>query len=130
MTEFTSISGAAIVINLAPWEDAKELKKVIEREGAQSIIDMNGDLAKLSSLILKLDGSDAFEKALMPCLARCTRNGESVRGNTFDTKEGRSDYVEIVKACVNENIGPFVASLFSQFGPLLATQKTENVTQK
>lgn len=118
-TEFTAASGAKIVINPAPWKDAKELKKAIQHglAAANISLDSNKDIA---AIFMQVDGSDEFDAALRPCLERCLRNGEKVIDRTFDDVEARKDYYEIAIACVKENLGPLVESLFSQFAALAA----------
>lgn len=115
MTEFFAPSGAKIVITLAPWKDAKALKKAIEREAgaAGSSLDLKADVLTLLTTVLKIDSSDAVDAALWPCLARCTRNDEKITENTFDDGEARKDYYEIVKACVEENLRPLGEGLFA-----------------
>lgn len=125
--EFTAPSGAKVVINLAPWKDAKALKKALEREAAAagSIIPQNmGDAASVITL-LKIDGSEAFDAALWPCLVRCTRNDVKIVEETFDTAEARKDYYDIVQHCLKENLGPLVESLFSKFAALAPKKQAQ-----
>lgn len=121
MTELTGKSGANIVINAAPWKDAKELKRAIEQQVSLNGIDITKE-TDIASLLLRIDGSDLVENALWPCLIRCTRNDEKITMQTFDSLEARKDYYEIVIACVKENLSPLVESLFLQFAGLLATK--------
>lgn len=114
-TEITAKSGAKIVINPAPWKDAKNLKKAIEAEAARSSLPENfgtNDLSAVFNIVLKVDSSDAVDAALWPCLIRCTRNDIKIEEKTFDDTEARKDYYEIITACVKENFGPFVGDLF------------------
>lgn len=117
MSELTVPSGAKIVINIAPWADAKALKKAIEREAAASgvAINLNADISTLVRAFLAVDGSDAVDTALWPCLGRCTRNGDKITEKTFDDPDARKDYYEIVFACVEANLGPLAESLRSRF---------------
>jgi Phage tail assembly chaperone protein, TAC len=138
MAEFLAKSGAKVVINIAPWVDAKALKKAIQREIAASglKIDLDGELnlgsktelskivssslvSNLMSAVVKTDGSDSVDDALFKCLCRCTRNGEKIVNETFDNAEARGDYYEIAFACIKENLGPLAESLFSRLLPFL-----------
>lgn len=115
MTDLTVKSGAKVVINAAPWKEAKALKKAIEREVAMAggKVSMDKDVSDLVATLLTVDGSDAVETALAPCLARCLYNDTKITDSTFDDPKARADYYEIIVACVRENLGPLVESLFS-----------------
>lgn len=120
--EFTSSSGSKIVIDSAPWKDAKALKKAMQKEAAASgeALKLDADVGTLLSLFLKVDGSDAVDAALWPCLIRCTRNGEKITEQTFDDPEARKDYYEIVLECAKVNLGPLAENLASKFSAALA----------
>lgn len=115
MTEFTSKSGAKVVINMAPWADAKRLKAAIEKELSASgaKLDLEGDAASLVSAILSVDSSDAVDAALWPCLVRCTRADAKIVPATFDSPEARQDYYEILNYCLMENFRPLVEGLLN-----------------
>lgn len=142
MQTFTTKSGASVTVAPAPYVDAKRMKKAIQRElgaGSHMLQGIKFDTAKpfdmdaapLLGLLMQVDGSEGFDAALWPCLARCTRNGDKVIESTFDDPEARKDYYEIVIACVKENIGPLAAGLLSVLPADMLTQKkqTENVPQ-
>lgn len=115
MVTFTAKSGAEIVINAAPWQDAKRLKAAIENEAAKSQVPTNFSAENLSAVFgtaLKIDSSPEVDAALWPCLIRCTRGGKKIVESTFDDVEARSDYYEIIMACVKENFLPFVGDLY------------------
>jgi hypothetical protein len=123
VTEFISKSGAKIVINPAPWKDAKQLKKAVERELAA------GGMNDLFKVALLLDSSDVVEAALMPCLIRCTRNDIKITDSTFDDVDARQDYHEIAVECWRVNNGPLVESLSSQLEKMgfLTKKSPENI---
>lgn len=128
-TEFKSSSGATIVINAAPWQDAKQLKKAVEKELStiQGLSDIKLSFESVDALatVLKLDSSDDIDAALWPCLARCTRNKEKITEKTFDDVEARKDYYEIVTACMKENLAPLFEGLFSRLSEFGIIQKQE-----
>lgn len=126
MSEFIAPSGVKVVINPAPWKDAKALKKAIQREIAQSGVSLNlgTDITALLPVILLVDSSSAVEGALSACLARCTRDGEKIIEATFDDVNARMDYYDIVIACAKENLGPLAESLASKL-PFLELPKED-----
>ena len=116
MVEFVSKSGAEIVINMAPWLDAKRLKAAIEKEAAVAGVkldDLKADVSVLISTALSVDSSEAVDAALWACLVRCTRNKEKITPATFNTEEGRQDYYEIMLECLKVNFSPLFGSLLS-----------------
>lgn len=124
MTEFTAPSGAKILITPADWKSAKVLKKAIEKElNLDEGLDFTNPATWIKNII-SVDSSDAVDSALWPCLARCTRDNEKITEQTFDKLEARQDYYEIVSACIKENLGPLVESLFSKLSALGATVTT------
>jgi hypothetical protein len=126
MPTITVPSGAKVVINLAPWKDAKNLKKALEREAAAAgNVPMNFMETSALLTLLKIDGSDAVDAALWPCLVRCTRNDVKIVEETFDEAEARKDYYDIIQACVKENLGPLVESLFSKFAGLALKEQAK-----
>ncbi len=116
MESFKAKSGAEIKINIAPWADAKQLKKAVQKEVKFTGEDLN--LKWFIEQIFQIDGCDAFEYALWACLKHCTRDNARITPEIMDTEEGRNDYVEIVSACVQVNLGPLVESLLLKFKEL------------
>ncbi len=111
--EFFAPSGAVVVINAAPWQDAKRLKNALEKEiSLDTSFSLSLD-ADLIATILRVDSSDAVDAALWPCLSRCLRNKEKITSSIFDDIAARADYYHIVKACIEENLRPLAASLSS-----------------
>lgn len=133
MTEFTTKSGAAIVINPAPWVDAKELKKAIEASliGSNINLDFGSSEAgsMMANLLLKIDSNPHVEIWLYKCLSRCLRNGQKIVEETFNDIVAREDYYEIVSACIKENFAPLIKNLFFMLSELqvkiLPTQKSD-----
>lgn len=109
MVEFVAPSGARVIINAAPWVDAKNLKKAIQKEVNFDAAGMNEKW--IITQIFNVDGSESFDAAIWNCLKWCTYNDERITQATFDKKEARADYIEIMTVCVKENLGPLVESL-------------------
>jgi len=134
MTEITCASGEIATINLGEWEDAKRLKREIEKEivrtGANITLESDGILAVKT--LLAVDASEEVDKALAPLLMRCLYKNEKITGKTFNSKEARGDYYDIIIACAQENIGPLVESLFARLQPIIkaSLKKTTPTNQK
>ena len=119
--EFTAPSGATVVINPAPWKDAKALKRAIEREMA-----IAGSLDLRAFLLT--DSSEAVDAALLVCLSRCLYGGEKIIEATFDKPENRQDYYEIAYQCGKVNLGPLWGNLLlrlSEFGLVKQVKKDQ-----
>lgn len=132
MPEMTGKSGAKIVINPAPFEDAINLKNAVEREIVNSRIDPEKIESSIGLLpiILHVDGSPEVNAALWPCLIRCTYNAQKITKTTFDDVKARADYYDIVMACWDANNGPLVAGLCSRLSPLGINLTRQNAPQK
>lgn len=128
MVEFTASSGAKIVINEAPWPDAKRLKMAVQSELAHAgvSLSLDEDVGQLLSAFLKVDSSKAVDDALWPCLARCTRNGHKITEALMDDDTtARKDYYDIVVACAKENLFPLYESLYLKLNGFLKAKKTD-----
>lgn len=133
--DLTVKSGAKVVINTAPFEDALALNNAIGQLLPSIDIKMdaelNIDVASMAKVMVVVGTQAPVQTLVMKCLARCTYNGQAITPSTFEPVTAREDYYECAIACVKENIGPFVNSLFSQFSGLLeAMPKNPAATQK
>lgn len=132
MVEFVAKSGTKVVINLAPWGDAKRLKAAILKEVASAGLkfDITADASTLVVAFLTVDSSEAVDAALWPCLARCTRGDSKILSSTFDGEEARQDYYEIVSQCVMVNLRPLVEGLLNVLPPSLLAIFQKQLSQK
>lgn len=132
MSEFISKSGAKVIINLAPWQDAKQLKMAIARVAAQQGIKFENLADSFFALVFQLHGAPEVDATLSKCLIRCTRNDQKITDETFNDGEARHDYHEIVKACLKENLGPLAEEIFSEFAVLFKNNQAppKNATPK
>lgn len=139
----TQNTGNRVIINPAPYKTVLNLKKVLLKEikqnslglkitGAEDNIfdkslDFTGVIDFLKNAIIGADISDEVYSAIMECLKNCTYNTtERIDENLFDKMpEAREDYYEIVIACIEENLKPFIKSLASQWS-ILAPKLGEN----
>lgn len=127
--EFITKNGKKeVTINAASFQDAVNLKKtvmeclldagIIKNINLESLknIDTNDLFSKLGELIIKMDVSEDFNKAVFSCLSACFYNGFHKIDNNFfdDFPEAREDYYEIVSKCCEVNLNPFFRSLTSE----------------
>ena len=134
MKEFTTkATGSAVIINCAPMKSVQKLKQVIFNEikkspvgikltgGENSLfekeIDFTGVIDFIKDTLIGIDTSEAFNDAIYECLQYCTyKKVYKIDEALFDNEavpEAREDYYEIIVACIEENLRPFVKSLIS-----------------
>lgn len=134
MKEFKSAeTGNTIIINCAPIKTVQRLKQVIFNEikkspigikltgGETSIfekeIDFTGVIDFIKDTLIGIDTSEEFLEAIFDCLQYCTyKKVYKIDEELFDREdvpEVRQDYYEIIFACVEENLRPFIKSLIS-----------------
>ena len=134
MKEFTTqATGSTVIINCAPMKSVQKLKQVIFNEikkspigikltgGENSLfekeIDFTGVIDFIKDTLIGIDTSEAFNEAIYECLQYCTyKKVYKIDEALFDNEavpEARQDYYEIIVACIEENLRPFVKSLIS-----------------
>lgn len=128
--EFTTQNGQKeVVINVASFKDATNLRKAVMKNIAESDFLKGLDGTSLDSLsytsiidialklIFNADISNFFEKAVFECLKICLYDGKhKITPQLFDDiPEAREDYYEIVSKCCEENLRPFFKSLVTEF---------------
>lgn len=132
MKEFkTTATGSDVVINCAPMKDVQRLKQVILNEVQKSPIgikliggdktlfekelDFTGVVDFIKNTLIGIDTSEDFQEAIFNCLQYCTyKKVNKIDMALFDREdipEARKDYYEIIFACVEENLRPFIQSL-------------------
>lgn len=134
MIEITTQNGQKrLRINCATTKEVKELKRVILKEltkhplGLKLLgndkdfldkeVDFSGVLEFIKNVVISIDTSEEFDSAIYACLSHCTYdNTRAVNEQLFDDNEtAREDYYEIVFACIEENLKPFIKSLVSMW---------------
>lgn len=134
MKEFVCTnSGNSVVINCACMKDVQRLKQVIFNEVKKSPIgiklvggdktlfekdiDFTGVIDFIKDTLIGIDTSEEFLDAVFECLKVCTyKKVYKIDMALFDNEavpEARQDYYEILFACVEENLRPFLQSLIS-----------------
>lgn len=143
----SSITGNRIVINCASMKEVQKLKQVILTELKNSPfsfklngktddimekdVDLSGIIEFMKNSLIGIDTSEDFQVALYDCLKHCTyKNTYKINEDLFDNEdvpEAREDYYEIVFACVEENLRPFMKSLSSVWKTHIATGKIAQI---
>lgn len=153
MKEFTAQNtGKTVRINVAPFalgiELKNELLKLVKEQtlsgtikvDSATLLDKEIDIAKIldfvKNALIGMETSKTVQDIIEKCLAYCTYDGvHKINTALFDTicPDAREDYYEIMIACIEENLRPFMKSLVSawkvnatklgNFQDLLATVK-------
>lgn len=121
-----------IEIMEAPTKSAIRLKKEVMRHlKNKGIFDSLNDgtimdlkLDKVIDLLVDIDTSDEFEKAVFECLKVCiydkgVKNIKITEQLFDDIPSIREDYYEIISKCCEVNLRPFFKSLVSEFNARL-----------
>ena len=149
MKDFKSENtGNRIVINPAPYCEAKKLKNVLfseirkyplglkltgnSNELANKEIDLTALFDFLKNVLISADISEDVEDALWACLKHCTyQTTYRIDESLFDNvPAAREDYYEIIISCIEENLTPFIKSLVSKWktlAPRLGNSQALNV---
>lgn len=130
-------SGKILIINTASVSEVKTLKNVIFTEmkkyplgikllgNTVNVLDKQIDFTAvfdfIKDVIISIDTSDEAESAIYDCLKHCVYDRvHKVTPELFDElEETREDYYEIIYACVEHNLSPFIKSLISTLSTLL-----------
>lgn len=126
-------SGKMLIINTATTAEVKYLKNALLEElkqyplglkllgNTQSIFDKQVDFTSvfdfIKNVLISIDISETAENAIFDCLKHCVYDKtHKVTQDLFDeVEEAREDYYEIVFACIEENLKPFIKSLVSMW---------------
>lgn len=102
MKEFTSPSGALVVINAGSWDATTNLLNVIRRQ--LSLVPPGTSLLQ-SELFIR--SAPEVMDAVWNCLSRCTYNSNKITKATFEPVDARQDFEPIMEACIAVNKAPF-----------------------
>lgn len=119
MKEIKLPSGAVLKITLAPFSDSKALYQAILEELKQIQmfgVDMTNVFKDIACVAFS---SKKIELCLETCFKRCTydfgKGDFKIDSQTFESAENRGDYVAACTAVIEENIMPFMKSLYVEF---------------
>lgn len=148
MKEFTCTNtGNKVVINTASFKDVQKLKQAILNEFKKSPIgvkligkdktlfekdlDFTGVIDFIKNTIIGIETSEEFNDAVFACLQYCTyKKVYKIDEALFDNEavpDARDDYYEILVACIEENLRPFIKSLISTWKTLIETDKISHL---
>ena len=126
-------SEKTLIINTASVEEVKYLKNVLLEEmkkyplglkllgNTTSIFDKQVDFTSvfdfIKNVLISVDISEVAEGAIFECLKHCVYDRtHKVTMELFnEVEEAREDYYEIIFACIEENLRPFIKSLVSMW---------------
>lgn len=132
--DFITQNGTEVRINSATTKEVLRLKRevmrhlknkgIINEVGAGNLTSIN--LSDVLDLLIDIDTSEDFEKAIFDCLNSCIYDlqGKKIKitEQLFDDiPEAREEYYEIMLKCAEINLRPFFKSLFSEFSNRLQT---------
>ena len=135
----TQNGGKKVEIKEASFKNACNLKKAVMKcllntdalrgvniENLQGV-DASKIFDSLGQMLINMDTSEEFDKAIMACLTDCIYDGFfKINEQLFDDKpEAREDYYEIVSKCAEVNLRPFFKSLVSELKQRFQTLNQE-----
>ena len=140
MKEFTTTNGQKrVIINCATMAEVIELKKEIFKQikntkigsdlisgGAdKDLLDKEINIGEvvnfLKDALISMDISPELESVIFKCLGHCTYDTvHIINMDLFDNicPDARQDYYEIIIACIEENLKPFMKSLVSAWSTI------------
>lgn len=141
MPEYELQSGAKLLLNPAPYEDAVDLRDAIFRALKDRMADLSsiqeGETdeqkgAAIAALIFDVASRPGFDAVVMRCAARGTytaagsgapmRIGPSLFGDTNKHWEAaRRDHMGITRCVIELNFMPFWSGIFSELKALAQT---------
>lgn len=125
MREVKLPSGAIMKIHLAPFVDAKNLYQALLRELKEVQLNTKMELASVFKDLFCIGfSSPEIEAYLWKCFERCTYNaGQAELKMTpfvFESEDSRGDFMTACMEVAKDNIGPFVKSLYAEYGRMSA----------
>lgn len=131
MKEVVFKNGHVLKVMPAPFADAQELLEALSAEAAKIPVVSQGEVGELcKNLICSVISSRAVKSALKKCLIRSTYDGGQgdlkIEDDTWTTFEARENYIDSCTEVIEENVRPFMKSLYALFGRLIGeVQKSQ-----
>lgn len=124
MKEVKLPSGAILKITPSPFKDARALYQALLKEGVNLQFDpMRGMTSVYKDLFCIGFSSPQIEACIWKCLERCTYNDGKgdlkVTEDSFEPVASRDDYLTVCMEVTQENVLPFLKSLWSKLKPFL-----------
>lgn len=111
-------SGAELIVNEAPFADAKALFQAVasEMKGLQFDAKKELDTGFMKDLLCTAIASEKIEECLKKCLIRSTYNKEKITDAIFENNtDARKDYLTVCYEVAKENVYPFLEGPFAGF---------------
>lgn len=108
-------------MQLAPFRDAKRLFDAVIKEVKAAKLDPKQELDVnfIKDMLFSVVASESVEAAIWPCLAHSIYEKHRITTDSFESLEGREDFLEICYEVGKENILPFGKNLYAELSPLL-----------
>lgn len=126
MKEIALPSGAVLKIMPAPFVEARALYQALMEEIRNIKVDPTADIDVnlYKDLFCVCLSSKRVEACLWQCMKRVTYNANGVGDlkitqDTFEPVENRDDYLKVCFEVGEENIRPFMKSLFAEYRRIL-----------
>ncbi len=111
-----TMSGSELVLAPAPFADAKALLTAFLKEARGVEIKGREELPNLmKNIICAAVTSPEMDAALAKCMERCRYRGLKIVADTFEAIDARQDYLEVCYLVAEENLRPFMNSLYAKF---------------
>lgn len=121
--EFTTKSGAKVVLNPASLDKAFKLKALVEKALLKQdikIVDIleQGEILyeDLFNLAMAIDADIEVFDACFDCMDKSIYNDIKITKAVFEDESARGDLYEVLFYCLKVNIYPFFRHLLSSFG--------------
>lgn len=119
-------SGAVLKVVPADFEVSRNLYQAVLEEVRPLHVTATTDVASLYKDLFCLGfSSKKIESCLWDCFKKCQycdkRGDLKIDKDTFEPIEARDDYMTVCMEVAKENIGPFVKSLYAQYGQFFQT---------
>lgn len=118
-------SGAKLEVQVAPFTLSKSLYMAVAEEAKALKLDPGAevDVNFFKDIFCTGIASKKIEMALAECMKRATYNGLKITDDTWEPLEARQDYLPACFEVAQENIKPFMKSLYAQFAESLTAMK-------
>lgn len=120
MKEIKLPSGADLKMNLAPFEDSKNLYQALLEEAKGVNFSASSDMIGVCRDIFCIAfSSKKIEKMVLKCAERCLYNDLPIKADVFESNEARQDYFDMMFEIAMENVMPFTKSLYARYKVIL-----------
>lgn len=119
-------SGAELEVWVSPFEKSKALYQALLEEVKEMKLDPNAsvDVNFYKDLFCMGFSSKKVEACLSACFEKATYNGKRISSDTFEPVAARQDYLEACFEVAQENVAPFMKSLYAKYETILEKMKS------